>query len=158
MGADHGSMSLPTFRFKLERVREVRADAEDRAREEFASSLSQRTKGIAMLREAEAVVEAAQDSQRASAHTSMTGLDLLSRQAYADRVRGGVESAEQAVSHADAEVAARRSALGDASRNREVLERLKERRRDEHRADAQRREAAELDDLATTAYVRRAAA
>jgi flagellar protein FliJ len=151
-------MSLPQFQFKLERVREVRADAEDRAREEFASSLNERTKGIAMLREAEALVEQAHESQRASAETSTTGLELLSRQAYMERARSGAQSAAQAVSRADAEVAARRDALGDASRKREVLERLKLRRAGEHRAEAMRREAAELDDLATTAYVRRAAA
>jgi flagellar FliJ protein len=58
----------------------------------------------------------------------------------------------------EAEVDARRSALGDASREREVLERLKERRRVEHNAELLRRESVELDELALTMYVRQAGA
>jgi flagellar protein FliJ len=151
-------MPRSRFTFKLERVREVRVDAEDRAREQFASSLSERVRGVAMLRQAEATVEAAKDSQRLGATASATGFDLVGHQAYVDRVRIGAQSAALAVSRADAEVDARRIALGDASRNREVLERLKERRHTEHRAESARREASELDDMATSAHVRRAAA
>jgi flagellar protein FliJ len=151
-------MSRARFTFKLERVREVRVDAEDRAREEFASSLSERVRGLATLQAAQAAVEAAQDTQRQSTRTSVSGLDLVARQAYVDRVRTGAQSAALAVSRADAEVDARRTALGDASRQREVLERLKERRRTEHRAESERLDAVELDDMATNAHIRRAVA
>ncbi|MEZ5120048.1 MAG: hypothetical protein R2736_00460 [Solirubrobacterales bacterium] len=44
-------MSKP-FRFRLERVRELRAHAEDRAREELAASLGAQLRGEAMLRAA----------------------------------------------------------------------------------------------------------
>jgi flagellar export protein FliJ len=158
MPADDQGMSRSTFRFKLERVREVRVDAEDRAREEFASSLSQRMRGIAMLRQAEAAVTAAQDNQRLGATETVTGLDLVARQAYVDRVKTGAQHAALAVSRADAEVDARRTSLATASRHREILERLKERHRGEHRAESERRDAGELDDMATNAYIRRAVA
>jgi flagellar FliJ protein len=151
-------MPRSLFKFKLERVREMRVDAEDRAREDFASSLSERMRGLAMLREAEAAVQAAQDSRRLDATTSVTGLDLVSREAYAQRVKDGADNAALAVSRADAEVHARRTALGAARQDREILERLKERRHTEHRAASARREAAELDDMATNAHIRRAVA
>ncbi len=151
-------MPRSRFTFKLERVREVRVDAEDRAREEFASSLSERMRGLAMLREAEAAVAAAHDSKRLGTTTAVSGLDLVSLHAYTERVRSGAENAALAVSRADAEVDARRSALGVARQSREVLERLKERKRTEHRAASERREASELDDMATNAHIRKAAA
>jgi hypothetical protein len=43
-----------------------------------------------------------------------------------------------------------------ASRDREALERLKERRRQEHRATSERIEGAFLDEIALTSYVRQA--
>ena len=42
-------MSSPKFKFGLERVRELRAHDEDRAKEAFAASLNERLKGAALL-------------------------------------------------------------------------------------------------------------
>jgi flagellar FliJ protein len=44
--------------------------------------------------------------------------------------------------------AARRDALTAAARERQVLERLKERRRQDHRREAERQQGAALDELA----------
>ena len=68
------------------------------------------------------------------------------------------EQAALSVDRLDAEVDARRAALGDASREREILERLKERQAAEHRARLARREGAELDELALSMHQRQAGA
>src|ERR671931_373945 len=105
-------MSVPPFRFRLERVRALRERAEEQAREELAATLSLRLRGQA------------------------------------------IDSAALDLHRADAEVDARRDALARAARERSVLERLKERRRAAHAADAARAETAELDELAITRHRR----
>ena len=89
-------MKSPRFNFGLERVREIRAHDEDRAKEAFAASLAHRVQGAAMLAE--------------------------------------------------------------ASRRRQALERLKERRRAEHMLAASRAEAVTLDEIALQQHARGQAA
>lgn len=151
-------MTAPPFRFRLERVRELREHAEDRAREDLASSLGAQLRGQAMLQAAAEEVGAAQAQRRDSA---LAGLplpagDLQSHQLWVERLQRQRADAELAVERAAAEVDARRSQLVEARQRREALERLKQRRRDEHRAQAERIEGAFLDEIALTSYVRQA--
>lgn len=149
----------PSFRFGLERVRELRVHAEDRAKEAFAASLNQRLHGVAQLAAADARLRDALQAglPAGDAVPRVTGADLLTRQAFVERLERTKDDARLALDHLDAELAARRSSLTDASRDREALERLKARRRAEHRLDASRREAAMLDEIAIQGHLRRTA-
>ena len=149
-------MESPRFKFGLERVRELRAHDEDRAKEAFAASLADRTKGAAMLAEAAARLGDAQDAQRAGA-PSRSAQDLLAMQAYLERVERSREDAERELARREAALATRREALAEASRRRQALERLKERRKAEHTLAAGRAESAFLDEVALNQHVRRAA-
>src|SRR4051812_7129387 len=122
------------FQFRLERVRELREHAEDQAREELASSLAIRMKGEAMLRAAADEMGAAQDARR-SATANLSGAELLALQAYLERTERRRESAALELDRREAEVDARRAALTVRSQERQVLERLKERRHADHRAE-----------------------
>lgn len=151
-------MSTPPFRFRLERVRELREHAEDRAREELASSLGAQLRGQAMLQAATDAVRGAHSATRDGAHVgAMSAVDLHAQQLYVERLERQRADAELALERASAEVDARRGALVEASRDREALERLKERKRKEHVAHVQRLEGAFLDEIALTSYVRQAA-
>jgi flagellar FliJ protein len=141
-------VNRPTFTFKLERVRALREQTEVHAKEELAASLALRLKGEAMLTAAAENVDGAIRSQRATAGTPLSGQDLQAAQAYLERAERERESASLALHRTDAEVEARRSMLQLAAREREVLERLKERRRVEHVRDSDRREGAALDEMA----------
>jgi flagellar FliJ protein len=146
------------FTFKLERVRALRERKEELAKEELAASLALRLRGEAMLQAAAESVEHARGAQRAAAGAAMTAADLQAAQAYLERTEREREFASLNLDRQDAEVDMRRSVLQDAARDREVLERLKERRRDEHRREADRREGALLDEMAITMHRRGQAA
>jgi flagellar FliJ protein len=144
----------PSFKFGLERVRELREHDENRAKEELAASLNQRVRGAAMLAAAADEAAAAAANVPAQPGTRVTGSDLVAHALWRDALERGRETAALHLDRLDTEVHSRRSALGDASRRREVLDRLKERRRQEHVADMQRREGAELDEIAIAAHGR----
>jgi flagellar FliJ protein len=142
------------FNFRLERVRALRERFEDQAREDLAASLSVRLKGEAMLRAASENYSRAQDTRRESAALEVSGQDLLATQAYIERTSRLREAAELELDRRDAEVDARRSALLEAARERQVLERLKERRRQDHRRESERVEAGLLDEMAIATHRR----
>ena len=147
-------MSTARFRFGLERVREIRAHDENRAKEAFAASLAERMRGAALLAAAAQQVDDAHATRRDGAPAA-SGADLVSMQAYLDRVEQSRRDAERELEQSEAALADRRRALTEASRRRQALERLKERRAAEHAADEARREGAMLDEIAIAAHRRR---
>ena len=145
------------FNFRLERVRALRERFEDQAREELAASLSVRLKGEAMLRAASQSYAQAQETRRQAAGVELSGQDLLASQAYVERTSRLRQAAELELDRRDAEVDARRTALVAASRDRQVLERLKERRLADHRRESERVEAGLLDEMAIATHRRQEA-
>lgn len=148
-------MSTARFRFGLERVREIRAHDEDLAKEAFAASVQERLRGAALLAAASEQVDAAHAARRDGDSAATSGQHLVSMQAYLDRVEQSRRDAERELAQSEAALAERRRALTEASRRRQALERLKQRRAAEHAAEAARREGAFLDEIAIGAHVRR---
>jgi flagellar FliJ protein len=146
------------FRFGLERVRELREHAEDRAREEFAASLSRRQRDAAALAAADELVRRARDNRRGGVAMPVSGQDLIAYQRWLERVENDRRRAELEVARRDAEIESRRQALGAAQQRREVIERLKERHRAEHQAADALRAAAALDEMALSIHRRRSQA
>ncbi len=148
-------MTEVPFRFGLERVRELRVHDEDRAREEFAASLTRRSRGAAALASAAERIEQARAGRRAGVRTAaLSAQDLHAHHLWLERLERDRQGAELALARQDAEVEACRDALGRARQDREVLERLKGRRAAEHRRAEDRREGARLDELALTMHRR----
>jgi flagellar protein FliJ len=145
-------VTRPAFNFRLERVRALRERFEDMAKEELAASLSIRIKGEAMLEAAEQLHAEAQSARRET--LAATGDDLVAAQAYLERIERSREAAALELDRRDAEVDARRTALRAAARERQVLERLKERRRRDHSLQAERLDGAVLDEIAITRHRR----
>jgi|GEM_PF-1383843 len=153
-------MSRP-FRFGLQRVREIRAHDEDQAKERFAASLSERVRGEAVLRAAEARLRDAQSGVGGGAFQGLgplTGASLVSRQAWVDRLRNDQADAALRMNSYDNELQRRRAELTAASRARQVLDKLETRQREQHRLAAERVENAELDEMGLRGYARRSAA
>ena len=146
------------FQFRLERVRALRERAEEHAQEELANSLAIQLKGEAMLRAASENVSDAREARRRSSTADLSGAELLALQAYMERTERARESAELELDRREAEVDARRSALTVRSQERQVLERLKERRRADHSREMDRREGVLLDEMALNAHRRAEAA
>jgi flagellar protein FliJ len=137
------------FHFRLERIRAVRERIEEQAKEELAASLTHRLKGEAMLRAAtdELTSARARRVETLTAGTA-TGDELIAAQAYLEQAQRTREARALELDRRDTEVAARREALTVAARERQVLERLKERRREDHARESERRAGAALDELA----------
>lgn len=149
----------PAFRFRLERIRSVRERVEDQAREDLAASLAIRLKGEGMLRAAEAELACARQARRgAGVDNAASGTDLVAAQAYVEHAERRREARMLDLDRCDAEVEARREALLQAAKDRQALERLKERKRQEHELEAQRITGIALDEMSLNMHRRRAAA
>lgn len=148
------AVSRPQFHFRLERVRALREREEEHAREELASSLAVRMKGEAMLRAAADDVNGAQEIRRQSSTAALSGAELLALQAYLERAERAHESAALELDRRDVEVDARRAALTARAQERQVLERLKDRRKADHVREHDRREGVLLDEMAINAHRR----
>jgi flagellar FliJ protein len=151
-------MAKGPFTFRLERVREMRVRAEDEAKEELARSMQLRARSAELLDEARARVEGARAAQLGAATGGFGGVHLQAHQAFLERAEREQQAAELELSRQDAEVAARRAALQEAARERQVLEQLKDKQASAHRREAERVEAAHIDELALAMHRRRGAA
>jgi flagellar export protein FliJ len=85
---------------------------------------------------------------------SSDGLQLAARQAWVERVERERHSANAGLTAQEDEVAAGRVRLETASRDREVLERLRRRRLVAHQQEASRKEEAVMGEVALTAHRR----
>lgn len=147
---------VTAFHFRLERVRALRERGEDLAKEELAGALSRRLSCEERLRATGEQLDGARDQQRDLAAAPATASDLIARQLYLERIEQARRDGERDLDRHDAEVDARRLALVAAARDRQALERLKERRRADHALAMARTEGAAMDEIALTLHRRRA--
>jgi flagellar protein FliJ len=146
------------FRFRLERVRALRERTEDQAREELAGAMAEREQWAARLGDAAGQLGAARAAQRDAAAEGVSVADMVAHQAFLERSERAERAAELDLHRQEAEVDARRVALQHAARERQALERLKDKQAAEHRRAAERREGALLDELALSRHRRSRAA
>ena len=142
-------VETPSFTFRLERVRSLRSQAEAAAREELAQQLALRMRGEAMLTQATlAAAGARQAGRHAVERPGASGADFLAAQAFLERRERERREAALELDRHEAEVRARRQVLSAASRDREVIDRLKERHRLAHQREWARRDQVEADEIA----------
>lgn len=151
-------MARRPFKFRLERVREMRVRAEDEAKEELARAMALRARSEELLREAAARVHAARSGQLGAAGAGVSIDQMLAHQAFIERSEREVRAAELELSRQDAEVVARRTALQEAARERQVLDQLKDKQEAAHRREAERVASNQIDELALAMHRRRSAA
>ena len=145
------------FRFRLERVRELRERREDEAKRALAAAMADHVRAEEELRAAERRIESARAAQLDATRASNSGTDLVARQAYLERTETAAELSQNDFHATGAAVEDRRDALTQAARDRQALERLKERRQAEHVREAARVESIALDEIAINSFRRRAA-
>ena len=150
-------MAAP-FRFRLERVREMRERAEDEAKEALGAALRRQELLAARLADATAHLERARASKSGVSGAGFSVEQMLAHQAFVERTEREQQAAEIELSRQDAEVDARRSALQDAARERQVLDKLRDKQAEAHRREADRVEAQQIDELALAMHRRRSVA
>ncbi len=145
------------FRFRLERVRELRERKEDEAKRALAEAMAEHFRAEERLRDAERQIEGARAAQLDATGGPRSGDDLVARQAYLERTESDREASRQVVTRSEARVETQREELTQAARDRQALERLKQRREAEYVREAARVESQLLDEIAIINFRRRAA-
>lgn len=146
------------FRFRLERVYEIRQATERSAQEDLAASLGRQAGETKALGDIDLTIEGAREELRAApTGAELPGLDPGAVNAYLERLSGRRAAAVHRLTASGVEVDGRRAALETAARERQALDRLRDRRRAEHLLASARAEASRLDELALAAHRRSAA-
>jgi flagellar FliJ protein len=158
-GDQRGVTERP-FRFRLERVHDIRRQKERGAQEELATALGRQAGEEANLGQVDATIEDARERFRSAASGRgelQPGTDLAATNAYLERLAGRRAVAVRDLNASRDEVGRRRSDLEAAARERQALDRLRDRRREEHEREIARAESAQLDELAIAGHRRRQA-
>jgi flagellar export protein FliJ len=161
--SDYAAVSTaPSFRFRLERVRALRQRKEDLARQRLARAVSELSGSQDRLRAVEEHLEQAYSHQRVDlgvggSTTLLSAAELLAHQAFVEHVEAQRTMGMRELERHEADVADCDTQLGLAAREHEMLERLKERQRSEHKVHAERRENELLDEIALQRFRRSAA-
>jgi flagellar protein FliJ len=146
------------FRFRLERVHDLRRQAERGAQEELAGALGRQATEERSLGQVDETIEAARERFRDVASGSddaRPGDDLAATNAYLERLAGRRAVAVRDLNLSRGEVDRKRSSLELAARERQALDRLRDRRRAEHDREMSRAEGAQNDELALAGHRRR---
>jgi flagellar FliJ protein len=107
-----------------------------------------------MLLEATHAATAATQTGRDAVVSRSSGMDLIAAQAYIERAERERREAALDLDRQDAEVEVRRSALQSAARERQVMDKLKERQQADHDAEWARKAQGALDEVALTMHRR----
>jgi flagellar FliJ protein len=146
---------MQRFVFRLEAVRSLREQRQQQAQQELASELQLREQRARELQDASLRVDHALTEAAPAAGMTTTAQQLAARQAWVERVQREHDTARDGLALQDTQVAAGRERLQTASRDREVLERLRARRLTAHEREAARRDEAVMGEVALTAHRRR---
>lgn len=156
-------MREQAFQFRLERVHGLRRQAERSAQEALAASLGRQLDSERSLREIEATIDGARETERLAAtergeRVLRSGDEMAAANAYLERLSGSRAAAVRELSELECEVEESRHGLLTAARERQALDRLRERRLAEHEREAARLEGAQIDELALAVHRRGRAA
>ena len=147
-------METPSFTFPLERVRTLRERAEERAREALSAELRNQAEGEALLQAATDAVGAARDHGRAVPGGRGSVVDFRTAQNFLETTERRRAEASIELARREAEVSVKRQELAVAARDRQAINKLKERRKAEHDAEWARRSQNTLDELALAVHRR----
>ena len=147
-------METPSFTFPLERVRTLRERAEERAREALSAELRNQAEGEALLQVASDAVGAARDHGRAVPGGRVSVIDFMTAQNFLETTERRRAEASIELARREAEVSVKRQELAVAARDRQAIDKLKERRKAEHDAEWARRAQNTLDELALAVHRR----
>jgi flagellar export protein FliJ len=136
----------------------LRERTEDQAKQAFAGAMQDRVRSERDVKAAAERIAKAREAQLTLTSAPTSATELLARQAYLERSEQAHRVSQEDLGRRDRALEQKRQELTHAARDRQSLERLKERRRDEHQQAQARIEAASLDEIALNGFRRRAAA
>jgi flagellar FliJ protein len=148
-------VETPSFTFPLERVRSLRERAEERAREELSAELRIRDELSAALQAADDAVDAARAASRGAVASGRVSVaELRGLQTFIERREQLRAGASLDLDRQDAEVVIKRDRLAAAARDRQAIDKLRDRRKAEHEAEWALKIQSQLDELALAVHLR----
>jgi flagellar FliJ protein len=140
-------------------VHDIRRQREHGAQEELAAALGRQAGGEKALGQVDATIEDARERILSASGCGevSSGTDLAASHASLERLAGRRAVAVRDLNASRDEVGHRRQDLEVAARERQALDRLRDRRQAEHDREMARAEGAELDELALAGHRRRRA-
>jgi flagellar FliJ protein len=144
---------LKRFRFSLEKVLELRKYREQEARLELGRAVGELQAIEDQIRETGAV----RHNAAAARFSSGNAPEIINYENYINRLDQLKEKLLKDAAAAELVVEEKRKAWLEASRDRKVVDRLREKREAEYRGKMAKEERAELDDIANDRQIRRLA-
>lgn len=145
---------MSRFRFPLEKVLELRLQEEQRQARIVADARRDANAARQAVQDLEALRKAGRE-RLTTAHSSGRSVGQLQNLEWVlNRMETELETAHDKARDADREVSARMREFQKAVQDRQSLDRLKDRRRDEWAADQRSREQKTMDEMALTRHVR----
>jgi flagellar FliJ protein len=146
------------FRFRLEPVRALQERKETEAQSALAAALAEATAAAGLVAAAQDRSAAAlRDMAERHLAGPTTGAQLRAQEAWIDQTAVQHQATMLELDRRRTECDARRGLLTEAARDREVLERLRSRKRAEHEAAQERVAQTALDEIALGMHRRRSA-
>lgn len=144
---------MKQFHFSLEAVLRVRAEQLEKTRQTFAEGLQWRARAASSVAQAQAEIDSCHEALTARRECRTTRTDQLLFLNALQYQQSLLRSLQDELVRAERELEIRRTAMIFAQRKLDALEKLKERKREAHRAAAKRREETMMDDLIGARYI-----
>jgi flagellar FliJ protein len=140
------------FRFRLQQVLDLREKRERALALQLVQAMSAEQAAQKQLDDLNAARHANVSLAAESGQMRPVG-ELASLAFVIQQLDGHIENAKKVVTAAAQEVSQVQGALATAHKDRRVLDRLRERHQNEHRAEVEHRDRQIMDDLAITRYM-----
>lgn len=146
-----------TFRFRMATMLQLRERDRDERRRELAQALEAERRLMLRTEEIHLEIETLRNEKRNRAAGGEISVErLLNDGRYELILRAEIANLAKQIEQVRAEAERRRQALTEADREVKVLEKLRERRREQYREQEDRLDTKRLDELASAAFARRA--
>lgn len=142
---------MKRFRFRLQRVLDVRERVRDEARQELVAKNAARDEAIRILRQLQAELL----REHVTEGGTYSASDLLMVGDYHVRLKAQIELQEGVVAQAEAEANEAKEKYVAASKDAKSIEMLKDKRLVEYKEAVLKEEGAELDELTVQRYGKR---
>jgi flagellar FliJ protein len=143
---------MKKFKFRLAPLLRVRAYIEKQRQKEHAAAVKEVLKQKNQLARLGSQREVIADAQRAAASGTFTSADLLVCSRYLLKLRKDTLIGSELLHGLEREAEKKRKKLVEASRERQVYEKLEERQRERYLKEAARVEQKETDEIAVNTH------
>lgn len=148
---------MPRFKFNLQRVLEIRKHKEELLKNELAALRREHTHEESVLRELEARhLRYLNQIREKQASSSISSEEMLWYYAYIEYLDSSIERQKTKLRELEQKIELTKAKLIAATKEKKVLEKLRERRFEEFKLEEEKIDQAFMDEIALSMYTRQA--